>query len=45
MAIRWLMAVMLTATTMWLGMEVALEGTLPLRFAIQGDLHNFRRVP
>jgi hypothetical protein len=45
MATRWLMAVMLTATTMWLGMEVALEGTLPLRFAIQGDLHNFRRVP
>ena len=45
MATRWLMAVMLTATTMWLGMEVALGGTLPLRFAIQGDLHNFRRVP
>jgi hypothetical protein len=45
MATRWLMAVMLTATTMWLGMEAALEGTLPLRFAIQGDLHNFRRVP
>ena len=45
MAIRWLMAVMLTATTMWLGMEVTPEGTPPLRFAIQGDLHNFRRVP
>jgi hypothetical protein len=45
MATRWLMAVMLTATTMWLGMEVALEGMPPLRFAVQGDLHNFRRVP
>jgi hypothetical protein len=45
MATRWLMAVMLTATTMCLGMEVTPEGTPPLRFAIQGDLHNFRRVP
>ncbi len=45
MATRWLMAVMLTAATMWLGMKVAPKETPPLRFAIQGDLHNFRRVP
>jgi len=28
-----------------IGMKAVPEEALPLRFALQGDIHNFRRVP
>ncbi len=46
MMIRWLMVgMMVMATVMPLVAEVTAKEAKPLRFAIQGDLHNFRRVP
>lgn len=47
MATWGLMAVTLTAVLALLGLstKVAPEKVQPLRFVLQGDLHNFRRVP